>query len=198
MVPPFQAIMASSGDAFTQELCARGQLWETDRIKNHLCVPRLNHDLTQEKAENKILAFSEPMGIFAHASGQPVVRITLDTAAGTSIVSDSRLLRELHPYHGPSVYGIGSTATPVDTIGTLLLFNASQVVTLMFSHSRSYEITGTSYCFTPTTTSSRSVPPMTLRYASTVRAITMYITYVLSPLPVGLLWNTMPSRTTCA
>jgi hypothetical protein len=120
--------VASSGDAFTQELRARGQVWETDRIKNHLCVPRLNHDLTQEKAGNKILAFSESTGIFAHTSGQPVVRIIFDTAAGSSIVSDSHLLRELYPYHGPSVYGIGSTATPVDTIGTLLLFNAPSLL----------------------------------------------------------------------
>jgi hypothetical protein len=40
MVPPFQAIMASSKDTFTQELRAREQVWETDRIKNHLCVPK--------------------------------------------------------------------------------------------------------------------------------------------------------------
>jgi hypothetical protein len=113
MVPPFQANMASSGDAL---LRARRQVWETDRIKNHLCVPRLNHDLIQDKVGNKILAFSVPTGIFAHASGQPVVRITLD------------------PYHGPSFYGVGSTATPVDTIGTLLLFNAALQCAIAFTH----------------------------------------------------------------
>jgi hypothetical protein len=33
----------------------------------------------------------------------------------------SRLLRDFHAYRGPSVFSIGSTSTPVDTIGSLLL-----------------------------------------------------------------------------
>jgi hypothetical protein len=204
MVPPFQAIVAASGDAFTQELRARGQVWETGRIKNHLCVPRLNHDLTQEKAGNKILAFSEPIGIFAHASGQPVVRITLDTAAGTNIVSDSRLLRELHPYHGPSVYGIGSTATPVDTIGTLLLFNAPSLLltschinVLSFAELRDH---GDVILFHPDDDSFTICAPNDSmirfnregnHYVHCVRFVTT------SPLPVASQWNTMLSHTTC-
>jgi hypothetical protein len=123
--PTLQAITASSGSAFSQELRTRGQLWEIDRVKNNLYVPRLNQDLAQEKAEEKILAFSEPASIYA---SRPTVRITLDTAVGTSIVSDSRLLRDLHAYHGPSVYSIGLTAPPLDTIGTLLLFNVPSLL----------------------------------------------------------------------
>jgi hypothetical protein len=48
--------------------------------------------------------------------------VGLDTTAETCNSSDPRL-RDLYAYHGPFVYGIESAATPVDTAGTLLLFN---------------------------------------------------------------------------